>query len=96
MKPVVGEAKSARRQADNLGPMTVETAPRMSPPVIVLMLTLLLGVQPITTDLYLPALPSLSLSLNASVATVKTAVTEPKRSQSPLCLCKAPPRIYHP
>ena len=30
----------------------------MSPVTVVVLLTLLLGVQPITTDLYLPALPT--------------------------------------
>jgi DHA1 family bicyclomycin/chloramphenicol resistance-like MFS transporter len=55
--------------------MTVESPPRMSPAVIVLMLTLLLGVQPITTDLYLPALPSLSLALGASVAATQLTLS---------------------
>ena len=38
--------------------MPVDSAarPRMSPAVVVMMLTLLLGIQPVTTDLYLPAL----------------------------------------
>lgn len=39
----------------------------MSPAVVVVMLTLLLGIQPITTDLYLPALPTLQRELGASV-----------------------------
>jgi DHA1 family bicyclomycin/chloramphenicol resistance-like MFS transporter len=39
----------------------------MSPAVVVLMLTLLLGIQPVTTDLYLPALPTLQRELGASV-----------------------------
>ena len=39
----------------------------MSPAVVVVMLTLLLGIQPITTDLYLPALPTLQPELGASV-----------------------------
>jgi len=44
------------------------TAPAgMSPAVVVVMLTLLLGIQPITTDLYLPALPTLQRELGASV-----------------------------
>jgi DHA1 family bicyclomycin/chloramphenicol resistance-like MFS transporter len=41
--------------------------PTMSPLVVVLMLTLLLGIQPITTDLYLPALPTLQRDLGASI-----------------------------
>src|SRR5690349_14181901 len=55
--------------------MTVEPAPRMSPAVIVLMLTLLLGIQPITTDLYLPTLPSLTLALNSSVAATQLTLS---------------------
>ncbi|MDB6000685.1 MAG: hypothetical protein JWP52_2384 [Rhizobacter sp.] len=33
--------------------------PAMSPQLVVLTLALLLGAQPVTTDLYLPALPRL-------------------------------------
>jgi DHA1 family bicyclomycin/chloramphenicol resistance-like MFS transporter len=40
----------------------------MSPAVVVLLLTLLLGIQPIATDLYLPALPTLQQGLGAGVA----------------------------
>ncbi len=40
----------------------------MSPPLIVLILSLLLGVQPVTTDLYLPALPALREGFGASMA----------------------------
>ncbi len=40
----------------------------MSPGTIVLLLSLLLGLQPITTDLYLPALPLLRTDLGASMA----------------------------
>jgi MFS transporter, DHA1 family, multidrug resistance protein len=39
----------------------------MTTPSVVVMLTLLLGIQPITTDLYLPALPTLQRALGASV-----------------------------
>ncbi len=39
----------------------------MSPTTVVLMLTLLLGVQPITTDLYLPALPALASAFGAGM-----------------------------
>ena len=35
--------------------------------VVVAILTLLLGIQPVTTDLYLPALPTLQRDLGASV-----------------------------
>jgi len=39
----------------------------MTTPSVVVMLTLLLGIQPVTTDLYLPALPTLQRELGASV-----------------------------
>lgn len=39
----------------------------MSPNLVVLCLALLLGLQPVTTDLYLPALPDLSQELGASM-----------------------------
>ena len=39
----------------------------MTPVVVVSLLVLLLGIQPVTTDLYLPALPSLPHELGASV-----------------------------
>jgi MFS transporter, DHA1 family, multidrug resistance protein len=43
-------------------------APRpMTTPSVVVMLTLLLGIQPVTTDLYLPALPTLQHELGASI-----------------------------
>ena len=40
----------------------------MSPTLVVLILSLLLGVQPITTDLYLPALPALTEGFGAPLA----------------------------
>ncbi len=40
----------------------------MSPGLIVLILSLLLGIQPVTTDLYLPALPALTESFGAPMA----------------------------
>ena len=40
----------------------------MQPGLIVLILSLLLGLQPITTDLYLPALPSLTAGFGAPMA----------------------------
>ncbi len=48
---------------------------RMSPVVVVAMLTLLMGTQPITTDLYLPALPTLVLSLKTDVAAVQLTLS---------------------
>jgi DHA1 family bicyclomycin/chloramphenicol resistance-like MFS transporter len=47
----------------------------MSPVVIVLMLTLLLGIQPVTTDLYLPALPSLTEGFGAPVSAAQLTLT---------------------
>jgi DHA1 family bicyclomycin/chloramphenicol resistance-like MFS transporter len=47
----------------------------MTKPVIVLMLTLLLGIQPIGTDLYLPVLPSLAAELGASVAATQLTLS---------------------
>ena len=47
----------------------------MSPPVVVVMLTLLLGIQPITTDLYLPALPTLATQLNAGVGAAQLTLS---------------------
>jgi DHA1 family bicyclomycin/chloramphenicol resistance-like MFS transporter len=51
------------------------SAGSMRAPVIVLMLTLLLGIQPITTDLYLPALPQLQRELGASVAAAQLTLS---------------------
>ncbi len=47
----------------------------MSPALIVLTLALLLGIQPITTDLYLPALPGLTQELGASMASAQLTLT---------------------
>jgi DHA1 family bicyclomycin/chloramphenicol resistance-like MFS transporter len=47
----------------------------MSPAVVVLMLTLLLGIQPITTDLYLPALPTLQHDLGASMSATQLTLS---------------------
>jgi len=43
----------------------------MTTATVVVLLTLLLGIQPVTTDLYLPALPTLQQDLGASVATAQ-------------------------
>ncbi|WP_219218915.1 multidrug effflux MFS transporter [Variovorax boronicumulans] len=53
-------------------------APRtlgMSPALIVLTLALLLGIQPVTTDLYLPALPALTSGFGAPVAHAQLTLT---------------------
>jgi DHA1 family bicyclomycin/chloramphenicol resistance-like MFS transporter len=47
----------------------------MHPALIVLTLALLLGLQPITTDLYLPALPDLTQELGASMAQAQRTLT---------------------
>ena len=47
------------------------SAPRrsaMTPALVVLVLTLLLGIQPVTTDLYLPALPTIARDLGAAAS----------------------------
>lgn len=47
----------------------------MSPALIVLLLSLLLGLQPITTDLYLPALPALTEGFGATLAQAQLTLT---------------------
>jgi DHA1 family bicyclomycin/chloramphenicol resistance-like MFS transporter len=47
----------------------------MSPFMVVLVLSLLLGIQPITTDLYLPALPALTEGFGAPVAQAQLTLT---------------------
>ena len=49
---------------------------RMSPAMVVLTLSLLLGLQPITTDLYLPALPGLTQDLGASMAQAQRTLSQ--------------------
>jgi DHA1 family bicyclomycin/chloramphenicol resistance-like MFS transporter len=49
--------------------------PAMPPALVVLTLALLLGIQPITTDLYLPALPGLTQELGASIASAQLTLT---------------------
>ena len=43
----------------------------MSPLLVVVLLALLLGIQPVTTDVYLPALPALQADLRAPMAEVQ-------------------------
>ena len=50
-------------------------APAMSSTLVVLVLALLLGLQPITTDLYLPALPGLTQELGASMPQAQLTLT---------------------
>jgi MFS transporter, DHA1 family, multidrug resistance protein len=47
----------------------------MTPGLIVLVLSLLLGIQPVTTDLYLPALPSLTEGFEAPVSHAQLTLT---------------------
>jgi len=47
----------------------------MTAPVVVVLLTLLLGIQPITTDLYLPALPTLARELDAGIGAVQLTLS---------------------
>ena len=47
----------------------------MSPSLIILILSLLLGLQPVTTDLYLPALPALTESFAAPMAQAQLTLT---------------------
>jgi DHA1 family bicyclomycin/chloramphenicol resistance-like MFS transporter len=47
----------------------------MPPGLVVLTLALLLGIQPVTTDLYLPALPSLTAGFGAPVAQAQLTLT---------------------
>lgn len=47
----------------------------MQPGVVVLLLILLLGIQPITTDLYLPALPTLQRELGAGIAATQLTLS---------------------
>lgn len=47
----------------------------MAPALVVVLLALLLGLQPITTDLYLPALPALQQHLGAAMPQVQLTLT---------------------
>lgn len=47
----------------------------MTQGVVVVMLTLLLGIQPVTTDLYLPALPLLAVALDAPAASAQLTLS---------------------
>ena len=50
-------------------------ATRMSPRLVVLILALLLGLQAVTTDLYLPALPAIRDVFGASMGEVQLTLT---------------------
>ena len=53
----------------------VAAGPAMPPAVVVLILSALLGLQPVTTDLYLPALPALAQDLGAGMPQVQLTLT---------------------
>ena len=55
--------------------MSESAAKAMSPGLVVLLLALLLGIQPVTTDLYLPALPALTTELGATVGQGQLTLT---------------------
>ncbi len=55
--------------------MSDPAAKAMSPGLVVLLLALLLGTQPITTDLYLPVLPALTAELGATVGQGQLTLT---------------------
>lgn len=62
----------------NGAPPAFETATPAHPmqaPLVVLILSLLLGIQPVTTDLYLPALPSLTEGFGAPVSQAQLTLT---------------------
>ena len=47
----------------------------MPPTTVVVLLSLLLGLQPVTTDLYLPALPGLTHELGAQMSQAQLTLT---------------------
>lgn len=55
--------------------MTPLTRPPMTPGVVVLTLSLLLGIQPIATDLYLPALPAITDVMGAQMQQAQLTLT---------------------
>ena len=57
------------------GAAAAPAAPRLSPAFAALVLALLLGLQPITTDLMLPALPALAADLHAPMAPVQLTMS---------------------
>lgn len=58
-------------------PQTLAATPAgaMSPALVVLVLALLLGIQPVTTDLYLPALPALTEGFGAPISQAQLTLT---------------------
>ncbi|WP_179106838.1 multidrug effflux MFS transporter [Variovorax sp. KK3] len=56
-------------------PANPASHPQTSPALVVLVLALLLGIQPVTTDLYLPALPALTAELGAHMGHAQLTLT---------------------
>jgi DHA1 family bicyclomycin/chloramphenicol resistance-like MFS transporter len=56
-------------------PSTAPITATMQPGLLVLILSVLLGLQPVTTDLYLPALPGLTQELGATMAQAQLTLT---------------------
>jgi DHA1 family bicyclomycin/chloramphenicol resistance-like MFS transporter len=56
-------------------PLPAFAARPLSPAAVVVLLTLLLGVQPIATDVYLPALPTVQRELGASIAATQLTLS---------------------
>lgn len=55
--------------------MNSQSYRRMSPTLVIVLLSLLMGLQPIATDLYLPSLPELTRQLNAGMAQAQLTLT---------------------
>jgi DHA1 family bicyclomycin/chloramphenicol resistance-like MFS transporter len=58
-----------------LSPAAAQAQPAMSPVLVVVLLGLLLGLQPLATDLYLPALPSIQTAFSTQVSQVQLTLT---------------------
>ena len=56
-------------------PAVAQAAPRLSPAFAAAVLALLMGLQPVTTDLMLPALPALAADLQAPMATLQLTMS---------------------
>ena len=56
-------------------PYTTPLTATMQPGLLVVILSVLLGLQPVTTDLYLPALPGLTQELGATMAQAQLTLT---------------------
>lgn len=68
-------APSATLDRMSASPVSTPARGVMSPAVIVLVLSLLLGLQPITTDLYLPALPTITQGFGAAMPQAQLTLT---------------------